>query len=165
MKKWQKTPVPNWKFSDNFWSRVEPLLPLRSREKWKKYKRKPGAGRPKADHRKIFAGILYVLRTGIQWKALPKEQFGAASSVHRYFTFWTEQGVFQKLWKRWLVEYDEMKGIAWEWQSADGSMNKSPLWKEDVGKNPTDRGKKLNQTNDTGRRIWYPVINRRGVSQ
>ncbi|APM37733.1 transposase [Clostridium kluyveri] len=29
--------------------------------------------------------ILYVLRTGVQWKALPKEKFGASSSIHRYF--------------------------------------------------------------------------------
>jgi len=35
--------------------------------------------------RNILEGILYVLRTGIQWKALPKEKFGASSSIHQYF--------------------------------------------------------------------------------
>lgn len=161
MKKWDKTPVPTWEFSDEFWSRVKPLLIRKTRDSKKTYQRKPGAGRPPADLRKIFAGILYVLRTGIQWKALPTEQFGAASSVHRYFTFWTEQGVFHAFWKKWLAEYDEVQWIAWEWQSADGSMNKSPMGREDVGHNPTDRGKKLNQTKHTCRWTWNPIVYRR----
>jgi len=46
---------------------------------------KPGNGRKPLPARQVFEGILFVLRTGIQWKALPKEQFGSASSVHRYF--------------------------------------------------------------------------------
>jgi hypothetical protein len=113
------------------------------------------------DLRKAFAGILYVLRTGVQWKALPKGQFWASSSVHRYFSFWVEKGVFHKLWKKGLAEYDEMEGIAWEWQSADGSMGKSPLGKEDVGPNPTDRGKKWGQKKPSRRRTWNPSFDRR----
>ncbi|WP_373844529.1 transposase [Clostridium sp.] len=31
------------------------------------------------ESRKILEAIFYVLRTGIQWKALPKEKFGASS--------------------------------------------------------------------------------------
>lgn len=58
-----------------------------------------------------------------------------------------------------------MKGIAWEWQSADGSMNKSPIGQEDVGKNPTDRGKKLSQKNAPGRRTWYPIVRRHSMSK
>lgn len=34
-----------------------------------------------------------------------------------------------------------MEGIAWEWQSIDGSMNKAPMAKEGAGRNPTDREK------------------------
>jgi len=41
-----------------------------------------------------------------------------------------------------LLEYDELEGIAWEWQSLDGAMTKAPLALESVGRNPTDRGKK-----------------------
>ena len=43
---------------------------------------------------------------------------------------------------RGLSEYGDMEGIAWEWQSIDGSMNKAPLAQESSGRNPTDRGKK-----------------------
>jgi len=49
--------------------------------------------------RRVLAGIFYVLRTGIQWKALPKE-YGAASAVHRYFIKWTEAG-FLKRYGAW----------------------------------------------------------------
>jgi len=35
---------------------------------------------------------------------------------------------------RVLLEYDEMEGIAWEWQSLDGAMVKVPLALETVGK-------------------------------
>ena len=34
--------------------------------------------------------------TGIQWKALPKE-YGAASSVHKYFLEWTEASFFEEI--------------------------------------------------------------------
>lgn len=161
MKKWDKTPVPVWEFTDEFWSRVEPLLIRKARDSKKKYKRKPWAGRPPLDLRKVFAWILYVLRTGIQWKALQTEQFWAPSSVHRYFVFWTEQGVFHSLWKKGLAEYDDLKWIAWEWQSADGSMNKSPLGKEDVGPSPTDRGKKLSQKKYPRWWTWNPIVHSR----
>lgn len=115
--------------------------------------------------RKVFEAIMYVLRTGIQWKALPKERFGSSSAVHEYFQQWEQDGFFQRLWEEGLHEYDEMEGIAWEWQSADGSINKSPLGQDQVGKNPTDRGKKWNQKKYTGRRTWRPLSNRRERSQ
>ena len=91
--------------------------------------------------RKVFEGILYVLRTGCQWKALPKSDYGSASAVHKYFLEWQAAGVFEQLWRASLLEYDELEGIAWEWQSLDGALVKAPLALESVGRNPTDRGK------------------------
>ncbi|MAT75380.1 IS5/IS1182 family transposase, partial [Candidatus Poribacteria bacterium] len=32
--------------------------------------------------RKIFEGIVYLLPTGCQWKALPKERFASSSAIH-----------------------------------------------------------------------------------
>jgi len=128
--------------SDDFWARVERLIPGRQRVSDKAYKRKPGGGRNPQDPRKVFEGILYVLRTGCQWKALPKSDFGSASAVHKYFLEWQAVGVFEQLWHASLLAYDELEGIAWEWQSPDGAMVKAPMALESVGKNPTDRGKK-----------------------
>ena len=108
--------------------------------------------------RKVFEGIVFVLRTGCQWKALPKSEFGSASSIHKYFLDWKHQGVFTKLWRKGLAEYDEMEGIAWRWQSIDGSMVKAPLAQETVGPNPTDRGKKWDQAKSPRRREWNPAV-------
>ena len=131
----------SWEITDEFWEAVKHLIPERQRDSKKTYKRKSGGGRPPIKPRKVLEGIFYVMRTRIQWKALPKELFGASSSIHRYFIFWCEEGVFEVMWKAGLEKYDELKGIDWEWLSADGFTTKAPISKESVGKNPTDRGK------------------------
>jgi transposase len=160
----EKQPVPrlySWEISDEFWAKVEPLIPRKRRERRRKYLRDPGGGRKPILPRTVFAGIVYVLRTGIQWKAVPKERFGSPSAIHRYFLEWQKAGLFEKLWKAGLAEYDEMEGIAWQWQSIDGGMNKAPLALEDVGHNPTDRGKKWEQAKHSRRRPWHPAVSRR----
>jgi transposase len=146
-----------WELTDEFWEIAEPLLPRRERDLAKTYRRKPGGGRPPLEPRTVLAAIFYVLRTGIQWKALPKA-FGAASAVHRYFRFWCEQGFFKTLWAAGLAAYDEAAGIQWDWLSADGCMTKAPLAQETVGRNPTDRGKKWQQTPYARRRRGSALV-------
>ena len=114
--------------------------------------------------RQVFSAIVYVLRTGCQWKALPKE-FGSASAIHLHFQQWHRAGFFVALWRAGLAEYDEMEGIAWDWQSVDGAMVKAPLARECVGANPTDRGKKRAQTQFVSRRAWRPTVARRERGQ
>ena len=103
---------------DALWERVEPLLP--------NYKVSCKGGRPRLGLRRVVMGILYVLKTGCQWKAMPRE-FGSGSAIHAYFQEWVRKGVFSKLWKLALEEYDELQGIDWEWQVLDGAMTKAPL--------------------------------------
>jgi transposase len=100
--------------------------------------------------RQVLKVIFFFFLTGIQWKALPKE-YGAASSVHEYFSKWAQAGLFQHLWQEGLLGYGELHGIGWEWQSADGCMVKAPLARESAGRNPTDRGKKRDETQPCGR--------------
>ena len=157
--------VDSWIVTDDFWQRVEPLIPARQRVAGKTYLRQPGAGRPPKPARLVFEAIFYVLRTGCQWKALPAERFGSASAVHKRFLEWEAADVFGNLWKAGLAEYDEMQGIAWRWQSIDAAMFKAPLAQESVGRNPTDRGKKWEQASSPGRRPWGPVVPRRDRSQ
>jgi putative transposase len=85
-------------------------------------------------------GIYFVLRTGCQWKALPR-CYGASSTVYDRFREWERAGVFVALWKQGLMAYDHTKGLDWRWQSVDGCMTKAPLGGECTGPNPTDRAK------------------------
>jgi transposase len=157
--------IKSWEVSDSFWAIVEPLIPKSRRSQEKEYKRKVGGGRKPIASRTVFAGIVYVLRTGIQWKALPKETFGSPSAIHRYFREWEGRGFFQELWERGLSEYDDMEGIAWRWQAIDGCMYKAPLARESSGANPTDRGKKRKQATPACGRTWRPVVHRRNRSE
>lgn len=63
--------VKSWEVTDQFWERVEPLVPEVARVAGKTYQRKAGGGRKPKSARLVFEAILYVLRTGCQWKALP----------------------------------------------------------------------------------------------
>ncbi len=75
---------------DALWDKIGPLLPVEPP--------KPKGGRPRFDDRKAMTTIFFILRTGIQWKALPKD-LGAASTVHDRFQYWQQTGVFERLWE------------------------------------------------------------------
>jgi transposase len=125
-----------WRIPDEMWERMEMLLP--------KPRRSRKGGRPRLPLRQVADGIFYVLRTGCQWKAAPRE-FGSGSSLHRYFQAWTKRGVFRQLWKWSLLEYDDLKGIQWDWQSMDGAMTKSPLGGEKNREKPDRPGQARRQ--------------------
>src|SRR5436309_15725940 len=103
---------------DELWAEIEPNLPALPAKK--------KVGRPRMDDRQAMTAIFYLLRTGCQWKALPRS-LGASSTVHDRFQWWCERGVFRKLWQLGLAEYDVMKGIDWEWLAMDGAVTKAPL--------------------------------------
>lgn len=110
---------PGWRdVSDEFWAEVETLIPPDPRG--------PEGGRPATDHRKILNGILYVLRTGCQWKMLP-HVYGSGSTAHEHFQKWACDGVFGRMWKRCLQEYDGLQGIDWTWQSIDSVTVSAPV--------------------------------------
>ena len=106
---------------DELWRRMHSLLPPPPK---KKNEDRPG--RPRTDDRKAMNAIFYVLRTGCHWKALPRS-LGAPSTVHDRFQEWRRAGVFERVWREGLLEYDAKKGIDWEWQSMDAAMTKAPL--------------------------------------
>ena len=135
------TDVASWELSDSLWEQMEPLLPKpKSRFRGRGAARRNIGGRPAADRRQMMSGILYVLRTGCQWNAVPAG-YGSGKTVHSYFQAWRRAGVFKRLWASGLGTYDELIGIDWHWQAADGAMTKAPLGGAKTGPNPTDRGK------------------------
>jgi putative transposase len=123
-----------WRIPQVLWERIQPLLPARPPHPL-------GCHNPRVDDRKAMDAIFFVLRTGCQWNALNATGICSSSAAHRRFQEWTAAGVFVNLWAEGLQEYDELKGLDWEWLSMDGAMTKAPLGGERTGKNPTDRGK------------------------
>ncbi len=64
------------KIPDGLWDEIRNILP--------KEKPPKTAGRPIVPFRKVMDGIVYVLRTGCQWKMLSSE-YGSGSTCHRGF--------------------------------------------------------------------------------
>ena len=100
------------KIPDKLWNEVVSVLP----------KEKPDntvGRRPVVPYRKVMDGIVYVLRTGCQWKMLPRE-YGSGSTCHRRFQEWVKLNVFKRMWIGLLKEYDNKKGnqmeLAIPWQ-------------------------------------------------
>lgn len=128
----KKEKLKSWQLPKPLWEANQQLIP----------EKKSHLGRPRSvNFENILAGIFYVLRTGIQWQALPREKFGPPSTVYYYFAVWADSGIFEKMWRIALETYDQLKGLDWEWQSIDGAITKAPLGGEATGKNPTDRSK------------------------
>jgi len=69
------------------WAQISPLLP-RSR-----------LGRPAGDHQLMLEGILWVMRTGGSWRALP-ERFGPWSTVAACYHRWRHGGIWERIWER-----------------------------------------------------------------
>ena len=67
--------------SDAEWAELEPLIPPAKR----------GGRRRSVDLREVVNGILYVLSTGCQWRALPKD-LPPRSTVNDYFGLWSWDG-------------------------------------------------------------------------
>ena len=107
--------------SDELWAVLEPILPEHVNT------HRFGGGRPRVPDRKCADGIFYVLRTGCQWKALDQTELCSGSTAHARYQEWVKDGVFLKLWQVGVEQFDELKGIDWEWQSMDGAMTKAPL--------------------------------------
>jgi len=72
--------------SDEAWQVLDPLIPADKR-----------GGRP-AEHerREIVNAVLYVLRTGCQWRALPHD-FPPWKTVYTYFHTWRRDGTWERI--------------------------------------------------------------------
>ena len=122
-----------WNLTDSLWFMIARLLPP---------DKAPGTpGRPALPNRRVLDGILYVLRTGCQWKSLKREWFGASSSLHARFQAWQKTGLWQQMFEVFVRDYHQRRGIQWTWQALDSKSVAAPLGGEQTGKNPTDRGK------------------------
>ena len=112
-------PLPTiWRVPDELWAKVVFILAQHDPPK--------STGRRRIDQRRALDGIIYRLRSGVQWNQLPKE-FGDDSSVHRTFQRWVKLRVFDRIWAALVADCDELGGVNWEWQAADAAMGKARL--------------------------------------
>ena len=116
-----------WQIPDDLWLIVQHVLPREELQR--------SRGRPWIPPLRILDAVLYVLRTGCQWKAVPRE-FGSGSTVHRRFQRWVDHGVWEAMWRLLLQYYDAAESLEWTWQSADASLHKAPLGGEKNGPEP-----------------------------
>jgi putative transposase len=142
--------VYDWHIPDDLWECISSLLPEH------KNTHRFGGGRPRKSDRKCMEAILFVLRTGCQWKALNATRFCPSSTAHDRFQEWVAAGVFQKMWEAGLMAYDDWKGIDWSWQSMDGCMTKAPLGGEKDGQKPNRSCQEGCQTQFVSRGRWDP---------
>lgn len=116
-RKRQVKPLPTiWEVSDELWKIIESILNKLDPPSW--------TGRKRIDQRAALNGIIYQMRSGCQWNALP-EKFGDDASVHRTFQRWVKKGVLEALWATLVENCEELGGVDWDWQSADGAMGKA----------------------------------------
>src|SRR6202008_5150218 len=72
--------------TDEEWALVEPLIAPAKR----------GGNKRTVDVREGINGLMYVLSTGCQWRAIPKD-LPPRSTVHGYFDLWTYDGTLQRM--------------------------------------------------------------------
>jgi putative transposase len=105
-----------WNCPDELWEMITPVLAELD---------PPHKGhRQRVDQRAALDGIIYHIRSGCQWNHLPRD-FGDDSSVHRTMQRWIERGVFDRVWGLLVESCQELDGVDWEWQSADGALGKA----------------------------------------
>lgn len=109
-----RMPVP-------LWEKMEKLLPERINT------HRFGGGRPRRPDKDCADAIFFLLRTGCQWSALDDTGLCPHSTAHDRFQQWVRQGVWQRLWKVAVEEYDQLRGLDWSYLCVDGTMGKAPL--------------------------------------
>ena len=57
---------------------------------------KPGGGKRTVIMREVVNGLMYVLSTGCQWRAVPKD-LPPKSTIYDYFDLWTYDGTLQRI--------------------------------------------------------------------
>ena len=97
--------------TDKQWEFIKEQLP--------RCKRRTKGGRPPADDRKCFEGILWILWTGAPWSELPA-RYGAKSTVHRRLTAWAESEVLLTMWRAFLDQLDDRQKVRWDECFIDG---------------------------------------------
>ncbi|WP_435887603.1 IS5 family transposase [Streptomyces antimycoticus] len=88
--------------TDAQWEWLEPLLPVSNGRcgRWR-------------DHRQVVNGVLYRIRTGVQWRDRP-ERYGPWKTAHERHRRWSADGTWEMLLQRVQAEADAVGEIDWD---------------------------------------------------
>jgi transposase len=104
-----------WEVSDELWAVIEPLLPVRER-------RFRYPGRRRLPDREALQGILFVLITGVPWRALPAQLgYGSGVTCWRRLEEWTEAGVWPALHAELVGRLHAAERVDWSRACVDAS--------------------------------------------
>ena len=103
---WQTWGMAKPLVSDELWAIVAPLLPAEPP--------KPKGGRPRVPDRACLSGIIFVLKSGIQWELLPQEMgCGSGMTCWRRLRDWQAAGVWDALHRALLDRLGAAGQIDW----------------------------------------------------
>jgi transposase len=85
--------------TDDEWALVEPLIPPGKR----------GGGKRTVVMREVVNGLMYVLSTGCQWRAIPKD-LPPRSTLYDYFDLWAYEGTLERMHHSLYVQCRERGG-------------------------------------------------------
>jgi len=78
--------MQKWELSDYQWEQIKQFFPPKTSKR----------GRARRDPRKLLNAIIWVLRTGSPWCALP-EKYGSWHTVYNNFRKWSQQDIIEKI--------------------------------------------------------------------
>ena len=120
--------------TDEFWNEIKPILPS--------HPVNPRGGAPRKPDRNCLEGILHVLRTGCQWKRLPRTTlWPSGSTCWRRFTDWTKVGVWPQLHRRLLNQLGMAGAVNIDRVIVDSASVRAKQGGVHTGPSPVDRAK------------------------
>ena len=121
---------------DALWAFVQPLLPAPKR------RRKHHPGRKPVSDRAAFTVIVFILKTGLPWRMVPRELGCSGPTAWRRLKRWQHAGVFRQLKEVLLAMLNARGELELETAIIDSATARALLGGEATGHNPTDRGKR-----------------------
>lgn len=123
--------MPRHELTDEQWECIEHLFPEAAT-----------TGRPPAEPREVFHGILWILRTGAPWRDLP-EEFGPWQTVYHHFNQWRKNGLLATLVAELQIELGSRQGLDHHLWCIDGTIVRAARCAAGGGKKGTRKNQQI----------------------